>query len=141
MLVTVRWNEGRAGRVAAVNNDALQALPETVKQKLMPAMFAGIPQHNKSIIGTVKTLHFPHPGRQPRAILCTCCCNKKFFVYIPRDIRYIETGVRRSLILRVVSPDSDTELSRSCSSTDPMTNSETTILNFLDKKTVKKYAK
>lgn len=58
--------------------------PETVK--LLAALLTGIPQHSKSIIGTVKTLHFPHPGRQRAgASLCTCCCHKKFFVYIPRD--------------------------------------------------------
>lgn len=36
--------------------------PETVK--LLAALLTGIPQHSKSIIGTVKTLHFPRPPRE-----------------------------------------------------------------------------
>ena len=43
----------------------------------------------------------------PTSPACTCCCDKTFFVYIPRDI---ETGVRWSLTHCVVSLDCDTAL-------------------------------
>ena len=101
------WGEGELLRITVL-------FPETVK--LLAALFTGIPQHSKSIIGTVKTLHFPHPGRRSRASLCTCCCHKKFFVYIPRDkleTRYWDESQVSTDTHCVASPDCDRVLQSS----------------------------
>ena len=82
--------------------------PEIVK--LLPALFTGIPQPRQIHHRDSQDAPLPPPRETESGHLspaCTCCCDKTFFVYIPRDI---ETGVRWSLTHCVVSPDCDTAL-------------------------------
>ena len=61
--------------------------PEIVK--LLPALFTGIPQHRQIHHRDSQDAPLPPPRETESGHLspaCTCCCDKTFFVYIPRDI-------------------------------------------------------